>query len=38
MLVVTRVSHKGYLGAYLNQMHDVRVVDAAALLHWAATV
>ena len=28
MLVVVGASHKGYLEAYLNQMHDVRIVDA----------
>lgn len=32
VLVVVGASHKGYLEAYLNQMHDVRVVDAAPLL------
>lgn len=32
MLVVVGASHKGYLEAYLHQMHDVRVVDAAPLL------
>lgn len=32
MLVIVGASHKGYLDAYLNQMHDVSIVDAAALL------
>jgi hypothetical protein len=32
MLVVVGASHKGYLEAYLNQMHDVRIVDTASLL------
>lgn len=32
MLVIVGASHKGYLEAYLHQMHDVRVVDAAAVL------
>jgi hypothetical protein len=32
LLVVVGASHKGYLEAYLHQMHDVRVVDAAPLL------
>ncbi|MGZ5202038.1 MAG: DUF5694 domain-containing protein [Telluria sp.] len=32
MLVVVGASHKGYLEAYLNQMHDVRIVDAMAVL------
>jgi hypothetical protein len=32
MLVIVGASHKGYLEAYLHQMHDVRVVDAAPLL------
>ncbi len=32
MLVVVGASHKGYMDAYLHQMHDVRVVDAAPLL------
>lgn len=32
MLVVVGASHKGYLEAYLHQMHDVRVVDSAPLL------
>lgn len=32
MLVIVGASHKGYLEAYLHQMHDVRVVDAGAVL------
>lgn len=32
MLVIVGASHKAYLDGYLHQMHDVRVVDAAALL------
>ena len=32
MLVVVGASHKGYLEAYLNQMHDVRLVDTESLL------
>ena len=32
MLVIVGASHKGYLEAYLHQMHDVRINDAAALL------
>ncbi|WP_288381742.1 DUF5694 domain-containing protein [uncultured Massilia sp.] len=32
MLVVVGASHKGYLEAYLHQMHDVRVVDTGPLL------
>jgi hypothetical protein len=32
MLVVVGSSHKGYLEAYLHQMHDVRIVDTAPLL------
>jgi len=30
--VIVGVSHKGYLEAYLHQMHDVRLVDTAPLL------
>jgi hypothetical protein len=33
MLVVVGASHKFYLEAYLNQMHDVRIVDADTVLH-----
>lgn len=32
-LVIVGASHKWYLQAYLNQMHDVRVVDTGSLLH-----
>lgn len=32
MLVIVGASHKAYLEAYLHQMHDVRIVDAAPLL------
>ena len=32
MLVIVGASHKAYLDAYLHQMHDIRIVDAAALL------
>jgi hypothetical protein len=32
MLVVVGASHKFYLEAYLNQMHDVRIVDPQAVL------
>lgn len=32
MLVIVGASHKGYLDAYLNQMHDVSIVNAGALL------
>jgi hypothetical protein len=32
MLVVVGASHKGYLEAYLHQMHDVRIVDAGLVL------
>jgi hypothetical protein len=32
MLVIVGASHRGYLEAYLHQMHDVRIVDAAPLL------
>ena len=32
MLVVVGASHKGYLESYLHQMHDVRIVDAMAVL------
>ncbi|WP_136162464.1 DUF5694 domain-containing protein [Sphingomonas flavalba] len=31
-LVIVGGSHKGYLEAYLNQMHDVRLVDAERVL------
>ncbi|MDC3955812.1 DUF5694 domain-containing protein [Polyangium jinanense] len=32
MLVIVGASHKGYLEAYLHQMHDVRIVDTGPLL------
>ena len=32
MLVIVGASHKGYLEAYLNQMHDVHLADAIAVL------
>lgn len=32
MLVIVGSSHKGYLEAYLHQMHDVRIVDTGPLL------
>lgn len=32
MLAVVGASHKGYLEAYLDQMHDVRLVSAEAVL------
>lgn len=32
MLVIVGASHKGYLDAYLDQMHDVRVISGEALL------
>ncbi|UVW28126.1 DUF5694 domain-containing protein [Massilia sp. H6] len=32
LLVIVGASHKAYLEAYLHQMHDVRVIDAAPLL------
>ena len=31
-LVIVGESHKGYLEAYLNEMHDVRIVDATGVL------
>jgi hypothetical protein len=31
-LVIVGVSHKWYLEAYLNQMHDVRIVAAGPVL------
>lgn len=33
MLAIVGASHKGYYEAYLNQMHDVRLVSADAVLH-----
>ena len=32
MLTVVGASHKGYYEAYLNQMHDVRLVSSDAVL------
>lgn len=32
MLVIVGASHKGYLDAYLHQMHDIHIVDAGPLL------
>ena len=32
LLVIVGASHKGYLEAYLHQMHDVRVLDTTPLL------
>ena len=32
LLVIVGAAHKGYLEGYLQQMHDVRIVDAAPLL------
>jgi len=32
MLAIVGASHKGYYEAYLNQMHDVVLVDALPLL------
>jgi hypothetical protein len=32
MLAIVGASHKGYYEAYLNQMHDVRLVDALTVL------
>ena len=32
LLVIVGATHKGYLEAYLHQMHDVRLVDTAPLL------
>ena len=31
-LVIVGASHKGYLEAYLRQMHDVRIVNADDIL------
>jgi len=33
MLVIVGASHKYYLQAYLNMMHDVRLVDSDTVLH-----
>ena len=32
MLTVVGLSHKGYYEAYLDQMHDVRLVDPLSVL------
>ena len=32
LLAIVGASHKGYFEAYLNQMHDVRLVDAGPIL------
>lgn len=32
LLAIVGASHKGYYEAYLRQMHDVRLVDAGAVL------
>ncbi len=32
-LVIVGASHKAYLEGYLNQMHDMRIVDAEKILH-----
>jgi hypothetical protein len=32
LLVIVGSSHKGYLDAYLDQMHDVRIADVAPVL------
>ncbi|MGX8273265.1 hypothetical protein ACWQV9_11330 [Brevundimonas diminuta] len=32
MLTIVGASHKGYYEAYLNQMHDVRLVSSDAVL------
>lgn len=32
LLAIVGASHKGYYEAYLNQMHDIRLVDALAVL------
>ena len=32
-LVIVGASHKPYLESYLNQMHDMRIVDAEKVLH-----
>ncbi len=32
LLAIVGASHKGYYEAYLNQMHDVRLVNASAIL------
>lgn len=32
LLAIVGASHKGYYEAYLNQMHDVRLIDARTIL------
>ena len=32
LLVIVGASHKGYLDAYLDEMHDVRIVDPEVVL------
>ena len=32
-LIIVGASHKPYLESYLNQMHDMTIVDAEAVLH-----
>lgn len=32
LLAIVGASHKGYYEAYLNQMHDVRLIDASVIL------
>jgi len=32
ILVIVGASHKPYLESYLNQMHDMRIVDAEKVL------
>jgi len=32
LLAIVGASHKGYYEAYLNQMHDVQLVDAGEIL------
>ena len=32
LLAIVGSAHKGYFEAYLNEMHDVRLVDASAIL------
>ena len=33
LLVLTGASHKGYLDAYLQMMHDVNIADLSSVLH-----
>lgn len=32
-LTIIGASHKGYVEAYLNMMHDVKLIDAEEVLH-----